>query len=77
MKSATVEGTARHGVLVSVTIATDPERSMRTWFPKSQFWNDGAGNLFAAKWIIERKSKRLKAGGLAGICVDSTRGFWK
>jgi len=65
------------GTQVSVSIGTDPIRSCRVLFPNSQFINGGAGNLWATRWIIERKNDELKRKGeMGGIRTDPTRALF-
>ena len=73
---ATIERETDHSVEVSVTLNTIPPRSARIWFPIAHFIKDGAGDLFAAEWVIDSRNTMLKkAGDPEGIRVDHTAGL--
>jgi len=76
---AIISGTPTlRGTQVSVSVGTlPPIRSCRVLFPNSQFINGGGGNLWATKWIIERKNDELKRKGeIGGIRTDPTRALF-
>ena len=75
---ATVEDASKpFAYSVSVRLNTNPVSCHRFWFPKSKIFNDGQGNLFAPKWLIEKKNEDLRdQGESASILLDYSQGFW-
>lgn len=62
---------------ISVTLNIVPVRSITLLFPNSQFIDGGKGNLWATKWIIDRKNVELKKKGeIGGIRIDPERALF-